>query len=261
MRRVILPAMLIAVAVAGTGAQANPVKSLYTTIDLKECKQVKRHRDGNAWECLGLPGFPVYIAEGDLRHFVSVGVSPQTRRAAKQTLGPFNSIFEAGSNRAGGWAWVTGEPLGDYAPWLGVEPNAGTEGGEDAVALEYGGRWGDWPIGEGAEQEQQHPFLIEWDTALPAPVPGVRTIGRVLPEKWPVDLLAGTDSRSGEGPWTICMLDELNNHRIREMVTDFLPSFKLDIHRYGMARLNYRLPEPQACAGGWIEVTDSPKHP
>ena len=100
MRRMILPAMVIAAAMAGTGAQANPVKSLYTTIDLKECKQVKRHRDGNAWECLGLPGFPVYIAEGDLRHFVSVGVSPQTRRAAKQTLGPFNSIFEAGSNRA-----------------------------------------------------------------------------------------------------------------------------------------------------------------
>lgn len=168
---------------------------------------------------------------------------------------------EAGSNRGGGWAWVTGEPLGDYAPWRGVEPDAGTAGGEDAVAVEYGGRWADWPIGEGAEEEQQNPFLIEWDTALPAPVPGVRTIGRVLPEKWPVDLLAGTDPRSGEGPWTICMLDELNNHSIREMITEFVPAFKEDIHRYGMPRLNYRLPEAQACAGGWIEVTDQPKHP
>lgn len=168
---------------------------------------------------------------------------------------------EAGGNRAGGWAWVTGEPLGDFAPWRGSEPNAGTPGGEDAVALEYGGRWGDWPIGEGAEQEMVQPFLIEWDTALPAPVADVRTIGRVLPEKWPVDLLAGTDPRSGDGPWTICTLDELNNHSIREMLADFLPAFHADIHRYAMPRLNYRLPETQACAGGWIEVTDSPKHP
>ena len=67
MRRMILPAMAIAASVAGAGAQANPVKSLYTTVDLKECRQVKRHREGNAWECAGLPGFPVYVAEGDAR--------------------------------------------------------------------------------------------------------------------------------------------------------------------------------------------------
>ena len=100
MRRMMMPAMLVAVSLLGAGAQANPVKSLYTTVDLKECKQVKRHRDGNAWECAGLPGFPVYIAEGDLRQFVSVGTKPEQRRAARQTLGPFNTIFEAGSHRA-----------------------------------------------------------------------------------------------------------------------------------------------------------------
>src|SRR5262245_32004213 len=76
MGRLLIPAMLVAASLFGAGAQANPVKSLYTTIDLKECKQVKRHRDGNAWECPGLPGFPVYIAEGDLRQFVSVGTNP-----------------------------------------------------------------------------------------------------------------------------------------------------------------------------------------
>ena len=95
-----------AVAVAGTlglaatSAAANPVKSLYTTVDLKACKQVKRHRDGGSWRCEGLPGYPVYVAEGDLRHFVSAGADPEKRRAATQTLGPFNSIFERGSRRA-----------------------------------------------------------------------------------------------------------------------------------------------------------------
>ena len=100
MRRVMLSAMLVAASLMGAGAQANPVKSLYTSIDLKECKQIKRHRDGNAWECEGLPGFPVYIAEGDLRQFVSLGARPEQRRAARQTLRPFNTIFEAGGHRA-----------------------------------------------------------------------------------------------------------------------------------------------------------------
>jgi hypothetical protein len=81
-------------------AAANPVKSLYTTVQLKACKQVKRHRDGGAWLCNGLDGLPVYVADGDLRQFLSVGADASKRRAATQTLGPFNSIFENGSDRA-----------------------------------------------------------------------------------------------------------------------------------------------------------------
>jgi len=81
-------------------ATANRVKSLYTTVDLKTCKRIKRQRDGGAWLCEGLAGYPVYVAEGDLRQFLSVGPDPQKRRAATQTLRPFNSIFEASSSRA-----------------------------------------------------------------------------------------------------------------------------------------------------------------
>jgi hypothetical protein len=81
-------------------AGANPLKSLYTTIDLRSCKQLKQQPDGGAWRCPGLPGFPVYIAEGDLRQFVSVGEHAESRRAATQTLSAFNSIFATGGNRA-----------------------------------------------------------------------------------------------------------------------------------------------------------------
>ena len=81
-------------------AVANPVKSLYTTIDLKACKKIKRHRDGGAWRCEGLAGLPVHVAEGDLRQFVSVGANAEKRRAATQTLGAFNTMFEKGSTRA-----------------------------------------------------------------------------------------------------------------------------------------------------------------
>lgn len=79
---------------------ANPLKSLYTTVELKACKPIQRHPHGGAWLCEGLGGLPVYIAKGDLRQFLSVGANAQTRRAATQTLGPFNSIFEKGSDRA-----------------------------------------------------------------------------------------------------------------------------------------------------------------
>ena len=90
----------VALVLAEAPAAANRVKSLYTTIDLKSCKQVKRHPDGGAWLCNGLAGLPIYVAEGDLRQFLSVGADPETRRAATQTLGAFNSIFERGSDRA-----------------------------------------------------------------------------------------------------------------------------------------------------------------
>ena len=63
----------LASALGHAPAAANPVKSLYTTVELKACKQVKRHRDGGAWLCEGLAGLPVYVAEGDLRQFLSVG--------------------------------------------------------------------------------------------------------------------------------------------------------------------------------------------
>jgi hypothetical protein len=102
--RSLAPTLVIAGLVVSTlgaaPAEANRVKSLYTTIDLKVCKKIKRHRDGGAWMCEGLAGLPVYFAEGDLRQFVSVGAEAEKRRAATQTLGAFNSIFESGSTRA-----------------------------------------------------------------------------------------------------------------------------------------------------------------
>ncbi len=98
--RVTVAGMALAFLLAPHPATANRVKSLYTTVDLKACKRITRHRDGAAWLCSGLDGLPVYVAEGDLRQFVSVGANAEKRRAARQTLGPFNSIFETGSGRA-----------------------------------------------------------------------------------------------------------------------------------------------------------------
>jgi hypothetical protein len=79
---------------------AFPAKSLYTTIDLKTCKTIRADADGARWMCKGLPGYPVYVAEGDLRMFVSAGPSPEKRRAARQTLRAFNSLFTGTTSRA-----------------------------------------------------------------------------------------------------------------------------------------------------------------
>lgn len=97
----LLAALALGLAAMSGEAGANPLKSLYTTIDLKsDCRVLKQHKDGNSWTCKGLEGWPVYLAEGDLRYFVSVGRSAEKRRAATQTIPSFNSIFKGQSNRA-----------------------------------------------------------------------------------------------------------------------------------------------------------------
>lgn len=130
--------LLIAVAAAvPAAATANPLKSHYTTIDLKTCTKLKAHADGSAWRCPGLPGYPVYVAEGDLRTFVSTGVRGEKRRAAEQTLGPFNTIFPAGTRRATlEWRFDRkGNTLAPYATILRYYTKNGTGRGEVLVVM------------------------------------------------------------------------------------------------------------------------------
>lgn len=89
-----LPALVACAVLTAFTADANPQKSRLTAIDLRACKQVAKHRDGNAWRCEGLPGYPVYFAEGDQREMLAFGENAERRSSAAQTLGAFNSIFE-----------------------------------------------------------------------------------------------------------------------------------------------------------------------
>ena len=117
--RALLWAILALAAVAAGPAAANPVKSLYTTIELSQCRKVSRREDGNAWECPGLRGFPVYVAEGDHRQFVSLGAGAAKRKAAQQTLRPFNSIFtKAGARATIEWRYVIRE--GRQLPYAAI---------------------------------------------------------------------------------------------------------------------------------------------
>lgn len=93
------PARLIALAVllwCRPALAIQQVRSLYTAVDLSQCKAVP---DRDARMCDGLPGYPVYVAEGQSGAYLSVGPDADKRRAAQQTLKPFNTLFDKGGRR------------------------------------------------------------------------------------------------------------------------------------------------------------------
>jgi hypothetical protein len=90
--------------VAGAAAPANAVtvfqKSVYSTLDFKLCTVLKSTPDGMTYQCPGLPGVPLYFAEGDDRVFLSAGPMLDKATAASQTLKAFNTPFRAAASRA-----------------------------------------------------------------------------------------------------------------------------------------------------------------
>ena len=93
-----------AVALCGTStasaSEKSRIKCRFTTVELKSCEAVKADSAAAAWTCKGLNGYPVYVAEGDLRQFISFGANGKSRRAATQTLKSFSSIFTPQLKRA-----------------------------------------------------------------------------------------------------------------------------------------------------------------
>ena len=94
-----LLALLAARGAAAAPPDASPLKSRLTTLSLKACTQIRTHKDGGAWHCPGLPGYPVYVAERHLRVTMSFGADAETRKAAQQTLTAQSTIFD-GQDRA-----------------------------------------------------------------------------------------------------------------------------------------------------------------
>ena len=87
----VLPsAVLLLVASAGGAAAQN--QSAYTDVDLSQCLIMHSDDFGSSWACPGYRGYPVRIAEGDLRFFVSYGFGAEEQPAAGQTLPPFNTL-------------------------------------------------------------------------------------------------------------------------------------------------------------------------
>jgi hypothetical protein len=97
-----LAAFAVALCTASTASasEKSRIKSRFTTVELKSCEAAKADSEGRSWTCKGLAGYPVYVAEGDLRQFISFGANGKSRRAATQTLQSLSSIFSAQHGRA-----------------------------------------------------------------------------------------------------------------------------------------------------------------
>ena len=111
------------------------VKSLYTAVDVGACERLDGAK--NARLCKGLPGFPIYVEEGDRGVYLSVGRKAAESRAAHQTLGPFSTLFDdSGRRTTVEWRFVVrdGQPV-PYATIVRYFTKDATGTGEVLVVM------------------------------------------------------------------------------------------------------------------------------
>jgi hypothetical protein len=93
-----LAGSVLVVAIAASAAAANEKKSVYTKLDLAQCREEAPDPDdplaSGTWWCEGHDGMPIMVAEGDLRMMVSYGANAAGEIAASETLPSFNHIGE-----------------------------------------------------------------------------------------------------------------------------------------------------------------------
>ncbi|MEP2703934.1 MAG: hypothetical protein ABJQ71_11600 [Roseibium sp.] len=114
--RVLLATLMTAI--MSSSVQAADITSDYTKIQLEKCNLFEppsagEGTFGGSWQCQGYQGQPVYVAEGDLRMFVSFGANAQNEPAARQTLPNFNTI-----NDTLEWRLRGGVPFATILRWF-----------------------------------------------------------------------------------------------------------------------------------------------
>ncbi len=115
-------AMTPAIALGGN------ISSAYTKVKLEQCQVFEAPSEGEgtfggSWICGGYAGIPVYVAEGDLRMFVSFGADADNEPAAGQTLPNFNSVNETLE-----WRLSNGRPFATILRWFPDKGDGGKLG-------------------------------------------------------------------------------------------------------------------------------------
>ena len=94
-----------------TPAEAAGPKSVYSKIDIDKCSVFRKDAESGStsWFCPAIANQAVWVAEDDLRFFVSFGRAAEVQVAASQTLPPFNRINDTLEWRLGpdGEAYAT----------------------------------------------------------------------------------------------------------------------------------------------------------
>lgn len=123
--------MKLALCLAALTAFALPVsaedlKSLYTQIDLKKCRQTAKPDQQvfeGAWTCKGIAGYDVFLTAADAREMVSFGKSEKDNCAATKTFGGFNS-----AGKTIEWRMKNGRPIAAILRWtVSVDPEDSTK--------------------------------------------------------------------------------------------------------------------------------------
>ena len=73
-------------------SHAAELRSEYTDLDFAQCTSISSDEVGGTSVCPGLRGYPVVLAEGDLRQSVSYGVQAMDEKAMNQSFAPFNHV-------------------------------------------------------------------------------------------------------------------------------------------------------------------------
>jgi hypothetical protein len=131
-----------AVLASAGGAAAQVNQSTYTDLDLDQCLVMQADDFGASWACPGYRGYPVRIAEGDQRYFVSYGFGAEDQPAASQAVGPNNTLGPT-------IEWRLENVGGDWRPFATIvrfhveaveNPEAleGGEGGDVLVVTQLG---------------------------------------------------------------------------------------------------------------------------
>lgn len=97
-------------------AQSSRFTSAYSTLDLDLCTIRSRDRQagGATWSCPPHNGIEIWVAEGDLRFFVSFGKKARKQPAASQTLPPWNRLNDTLEWRIG----PDGRPVATILRWF-----------------------------------------------------------------------------------------------------------------------------------------------
>ncbi len=99
----------------GSGAAtAGDVTSAYTAYTIDKCKPTSANdtESSSEFTCIGLAGYDIYWAEGDLRTFVAYGNHGFEHCSAQQTFGAFNTL-----NKTVEWRLENGKPFAAIQRW------------------------------------------------------------------------------------------------------------------------------------------------
>ena len=111
--------MSLALPAIGPGDAAVQVSTAYSGLNLERCAEMSRpgsEQPDVVYRCRGfnnIAKFDVYVFERDGRYFVSYGRDAFDRRAATQTLAPFNTIGDD-------LEWLLERRSGDWEPFATI---------------------------------------------------------------------------------------------------------------------------------------------